>query len=145
MGKPYAHPESLVSADWVQEHSKDPKVRIVESDEDLLLYDVGTSPVQSQHRLAGRRCRTRSFVIISTAKSFLSCVPPERHRQRHHRGLLWRQVELVGLLRFLGLHPVRPQALQGNERRTQALDRSGPAARHGAVPVPRDEIRGRRW
>ncbi len=44
MGKPYAHPESLVSADWVQEHLKDPKVRIVESDEDLLLYDVGHVP-----------------------------------------------------------------------------------------------------
>src|SRR5271157_5508342 len=41
MGKPYAHPEALVSADWVQDHLKDPKVRIVESDEDLLLYDVG--------------------------------------------------------------------------------------------------------
>ena len=44
MGKPYAHPEVLVSADWVQEHLKDPKVRIVESDEDLLLYDVGHVP-----------------------------------------------------------------------------------------------------
>ncbi len=44
MGKPYAHPEVLVSADWVQEHLKDPRVRIVESDEDLLLYDVGHIP-----------------------------------------------------------------------------------------------------
>jgi len=44
MGKPYAHPEVLVSADWVQDHLKDPKVRIVESDEDLLLYDVGHVP-----------------------------------------------------------------------------------------------------
>ncbi len=34
----------MVSADWVQEHLKDPKVRIVESDEDLLLYDVGHVP-----------------------------------------------------------------------------------------------------
>src|SRR5208282_5834957 len=44
MGKPYAHPEALVSADWVQDHLKDPKIRIVESDEDLLLYDVGHVP-----------------------------------------------------------------------------------------------------
>ncbi len=44
MAKPYAHPETLVSADWVQDHLKDPKVRIVESDEDLLLYDVGHVP-----------------------------------------------------------------------------------------------------
>jgi thiosulfate/3-mercaptopyruvate sulfurtransferase len=44
MGEPYAHPEVLVSADWVQEHLKDPKVRVVESDEDVLLYDMGHIP-----------------------------------------------------------------------------------------------------
>jgi thiosulfate/3-mercaptopyruvate sulfurtransferase len=44
MGEPYAHPEALVSTDWVQEHLRDPKVRVVESDEDLLLYDVGHVP-----------------------------------------------------------------------------------------------------
>jgi len=44
MGESYVHPEVLVSADWVQEHSKDPKVRIVESDEDVLLYDMGHIP-----------------------------------------------------------------------------------------------------
>jgi thiosulfate/3-mercaptopyruvate sulfurtransferase len=40
----YAHPEVLVSTDWVAEHLEDPKVRIVESDEDVLLYDVGHVP-----------------------------------------------------------------------------------------------------
>lgn len=44
MGESYAHPEVLVSADWVQEHLNDPQVRIVESDEDLLLYDMGHIP-----------------------------------------------------------------------------------------------------
>lgn len=39
--KGYAHPEALVSTAWVAEHLDDPKVRIVESDEDVLLYDVG--------------------------------------------------------------------------------------------------------
>ena len=38
MGEAYAHPEVLVSADWVQEHLNDPRVRIVESDE-LALED----------------------------------------------------------------------------------------------------------
>lgn len=37
----YAHPEYLVDTEWVAAHLNDPKVRIVESDEDLLLYDVG--------------------------------------------------------------------------------------------------------
>ena len=44
MAEPYVHPEVIVSADWVQEHRDDPKVRIVESDEDILLYDMGHIP-----------------------------------------------------------------------------------------------------
>jgi len=37
----YIHPEVLVSAQWVADHLNDPNVRIVESDEDVLLYEVG--------------------------------------------------------------------------------------------------------
>ncbi|HLM69602.1 MAG TPA: sulfurtransferase [Longimicrobium sp.] len=40
----YAHPDALVSTQWVAEHLQDPAVRIVESDEDVLLYDVGHIP-----------------------------------------------------------------------------------------------------
>ncbi|MDE2508938.1 MAG: sulfurtransferase, partial [Planctomycetota bacterium] len=40
MPSEYVHPEVLVSAEWVLEHLKDPSVRIVESDEDVLLYDM---------------------------------------------------------------------------------------------------------
>lgn len=40
----YAHPEVLVSTDWVAEHKDDPRVRIVESDEDVLLYELGHVP-----------------------------------------------------------------------------------------------------
>lgn len=40
----YAHPDVLVDADWVEQHQNDPQVRIVESDEDLLLYGMGHVP-----------------------------------------------------------------------------------------------------
>jgi len=40
----YAHPEVLVSTQWVADHLKDPKVRLVESNEDILLYDTGHLP-----------------------------------------------------------------------------------------------------
>jgi thiosulfate/3-mercaptopyruvate sulfurtransferase len=40
----YAYPEMLVSTEWVVQHRHDPTVRIVESDEDILLYDVGHIP-----------------------------------------------------------------------------------------------------
>ena len=42
--KGYAHPEALVTTAWLAEHLSDPGVRIVESDEDVLLYDVGHIP-----------------------------------------------------------------------------------------------------
>ncbi len=37
----YANPDVLVSTEWVQEHIDDPDIVIVESDEDILLYEVG--------------------------------------------------------------------------------------------------------
>jgi thiosulfate/3-mercaptopyruvate sulfurtransferase len=40
----YAHPDVLVSTDWVAEHLKDPSIRIVESNEDQLLYPSGHIP-----------------------------------------------------------------------------------------------------
>lgn len=41
---PYVNPEYLVETDWVADHLKDKKVRIIESDEDPLLYAVGHIP-----------------------------------------------------------------------------------------------------
>jgi thiosulfate/3-mercaptopyruvate sulfurtransferase len=40
----YARPDVLVSTDWLAEHLNDPSVRIIESDEDVLLYDMGHIP-----------------------------------------------------------------------------------------------------
>jgi thiosulfate/3-mercaptopyruvate sulfurtransferase len=40
----YAHPEALVTTEWLAEHLNDPKVRIIESNEDVLLYDTGHIP-----------------------------------------------------------------------------------------------------
>jgi thiosulfate/3-mercaptopyruvate sulfurtransferase len=40
----YTHPEVLVSTQWVDEHLADPGVRLVESDEDILLYETGHIP-----------------------------------------------------------------------------------------------------
>src|SRR5487761_2476879 len=37
----YAHPETLVDTQWVADHLDDPRVRIVEADEDPLLYEIG--------------------------------------------------------------------------------------------------------
>jgi thiosulfate/3-mercaptopyruvate sulfurtransferase len=44
MSQGYSHPEYLVDTAWVAAHLDDPEVRIVESDEDYLLYDTGHIP-----------------------------------------------------------------------------------------------------
>jgi thiosulfate/3-mercaptopyruvate sulfurtransferase len=40
----YAHPEALVDGDWLQANLALPDLRIVESNEDVLLYDTGHIP-----------------------------------------------------------------------------------------------------
>jgi thiosulfate/3-mercaptopyruvate sulfurtransferase len=40
----YAHPEALVETDWLEKHLKDDRIRVIESNEDILLYDIGHIP-----------------------------------------------------------------------------------------------------
>ena len=40
----YAHPEVLVETDWVAENLNNPNVRLIEADEDVLLYETGHIP-----------------------------------------------------------------------------------------------------
>jgi thiosulfate/3-mercaptopyruvate sulfurtransferase len=42
--KGYVHPEMLITTDWLAEHLNDPAIRILESDEDVLLYEMGHIP-----------------------------------------------------------------------------------------------------
>ncbi len=40
-GRGYSNPEVLVSTDWLADHLADPAIRLLECDEDVLLYDFG--------------------------------------------------------------------------------------------------------
>ena len=42
--KGYVHPDVLVTTQWVADHLNDPSIRLVESNEDILLYDQGHIP-----------------------------------------------------------------------------------------------------
>jgi thiosulfate/3-mercaptopyruvate sulfurtransferase len=44
MSSGYAHADVLVSTDWVADHLDDTSLRLVESNEDVLLYDTGHIP-----------------------------------------------------------------------------------------------------
>jgi len=50
----YAHPERLVTTEWLAEQLGQPGLAVVESDEDVLLYDTGHNPGRRQSRLAHR-------------------------------------------------------------------------------------------
>jgi thiosulfate/3-mercaptopyruvate sulfurtransferase len=40
----YTHPERLVETAWVADHLTDPNIRLIEADEDVLLYEIGHLP-----------------------------------------------------------------------------------------------------
>ncbi|HEX3640240.1 MAG TPA: rhodanese-like domain-containing protein, partial [Ktedonobacteraceae bacterium] len=40
----YVHPEVLVTTSWVADNLHNPNVRLIEADEDVLLYEVGHIP-----------------------------------------------------------------------------------------------------
>lgn|SRR5690606_26102003 len=42
--KGYAKPDVLVTTDWLADNLNDPGIRLIESDEDVLLYDMGHIP-----------------------------------------------------------------------------------------------------
>jgi thiosulfate/3-mercaptopyruvate sulfurtransferase len=44
VAKGYAHPEVLVSTEWLAEHLADPAIRLLECNEDVLLYDLEHIP-----------------------------------------------------------------------------------------------------
>ncbi len=44
----YAHPEALVETSWLADHLNDPGIRIVESNEDVLLYATGQIAREAQ-------------------------------------------------------------------------------------------------
>jgi thiosulfate/3-mercaptopyruvate sulfurtransferase len=44
MASGYANPNALVETDWVAEHLNDSNIRLVEADEDVLLYEQGHIP-----------------------------------------------------------------------------------------------------
>ncbi len=61
----YAHPEVLVSTDWVAEHHKDPNVRVVEVDVDTAAYNEGHVPGAIAWAWTSQLCDTVRRDILS--------------------------------------------------------------------------------
>ena len=130
----YAHPEVLVSTDWVAEHLNDPKVRLVESNEDILLYDTGHIPgaVKIDWTTDLNDQVVRDYVDRGRLRG---AAPGPGDQQRHDDRVLRRQEQLVGHLRALGAAAVRAREREGARRRPAPLGGRGPEAldRHAVV------------
>jgi thiosulfate/3-mercaptopyruvate sulfurtransferase len=64
----YAHPETLVSTDWVAQHASDPSVRVVEVDVDTKAYDEGHVPGALGWAWNSQLCDTVQRDILSKAQ-----------------------------------------------------------------------------
>ena len=120
MSPQYAHPEVLVDTAWVEAHRQDPAVRIVESDEDVLLYSQGHVPgaVKIDWHTDLQDAIRRDYI---DSAAFARLCSSKGNRPRHGRRLLRRQKQLVGLLRLLDLQALRPRRVPDHERRPQKL------------------------
>ena len=60
----YVHPEALVETSWLADHLKDTAIRIIEADEDVLLYEIGHIPgaVKLDWHVDVQNPLTRDFV-----------------------------------------------------------------------------------
>jgi len=113
----YAHPEVLVSTDWLAAHLNEPNTRIVESNEDVLLYDTGHIPgaVHIDWRQDLQDALVRDYI---SPEAFAELCSKNGIGCGHDGGLLRRQVELVGLLCAVGVPPLRPHQGEDRGRRT---------------------------
>ncbi len=125
----YAHPEVLVSTQWVAEHSNDPKVRLVEVDVDTSAYDQGhiAGAVgwnwQTQLQDNIRRDLIEKGGARTTARAI-------GNFERYDRRSLRRQQQLVRGLCLLAAEILRTQGRPADERRTQEVARRKAAADH---------------
>ena len=137
----YSQPDALVSTDWVAEHLNDPAVRIVESNEDPLLYPSGHIPgaVEVDWTRDLNDPLRRDYL---GREGFQSLMRRIGVHAGHDRRLLRRQEQLVGDLRLLGVPAVRARERQDHGRRPHQVGQGGAAADHGrAEPIRRATTR----
>ena len=137
----YRHPSALVSTEWVAAHAGDPGVRIIESNEDTLLYATGHVPgAVHVDWTADLNDQLRRDYIERAG--FADADGEDRRHPRHHRRLLRRQEQLVGLLRLLGVPAVRPhQGPRDGRRPAQVAEGRAPLV-HRRAEVPGDDLHG---
>ena len=100
--------------------SRTRNVRVVEVDVDTKAYDEGHVPGAIAWAWNTQLCDTVVRDILPKA-AVRSIDDEVRHRQRHHRGSLWRQQQLVRRLGVLADEDLRPQGRPHHGWRTQEV------------------------
>lgn len=112
----YAHPERLVTADWLSAHMGAPGLAIVESDEDVLLYDVGHIPgaVKIDWHTDLNDPRVRDYI---NGEQFAELMDRKGIARDDTVVIYGRQEQLVGRLCVVGVHAVRSRRRATPQRR----------------------------
>ena len=124
----YAHPEVLVSTQWVAEHANDPNVRLVEVDVDTSAYDQGhiAGAVGWNWQTQLQDNIRRDLIEKAALEQLLG---QSGHLERHDHRALRRQQQLVCRVCLLAIEVLRPQGRAPDERRPQEVAR-GEASAH---------------
>lgn len=136
MARDYAHPEVLVDTDWVAEHHQDDDVRIVEVDEDVLLYEQGHVPgaVKLDWHTELQRPDVRDFVDEAGFAELMR----RKGIANHHTVVLygdksnWWAAYALWFLKYNGHADVR--LMDGGRQKWMAEGR--PTSREVPSPVP---------
>ena len=98
----YAHPDALVTTEWVASHLNEPNTRLVESNEDILLYSTGHIPgaVHIDWRADLQDQTMRDYI---SPDAFAELCAKNGITREYDGHILWRQVKLVVLLCPVGL------------------------------------------
>ena len=117
----YAHPERLVSADWLAGNlgQRGPGRRRVRRGRSALRRRPHSRC--RQDRLAYRPQRPDG-ARLHQRRAVRGADGPQRHRPRRHRRDLRRQEQLVGGVRVVGVHAVRTSGRPAARRRARPVD-----------------------
>ena len=131
----YAEPGRLVTGEWLEARLGTPGLVVVESDEDVLLYETGHIPgaVKVDWHTELNDPVVRDYV---DGEGFAELLEPQGHLARRHRRHLRRQEQLVGRLRAVGVLAVRPRGRAPARRRPRQVDRRGPPDHHRRARRP---------
>ena len=88
--KGYARPDVLVSTDWVAAHLSDASVRLVESNEDTLLYAQGHIPGAVQIDWT-KDLNEPNPARLHQPRAVRGPVLGQRHQQQYDGCILWGQ------------------------------------------------------